>query len=868
MSFIGNKVIDSAKKYNVSIDAQSSWNLRLIGLKATTNKFEYDIKLEKSDITGHGENFIYGLTSGSVEIENLFLEIHIGDGDDLNKILNEIQNKIKNNYYSFIVKSLIINIYKKNEEQKDILNNEILFSNINLTKQQNSKNYSAEITINKNKKTSFFITLDKANTENYELNAKLEDEDSHCYIYDSKKGGNINCVAQNLLISLQDLGFDKIKDEFLNKILNKRLSFKADIKHNNGIQIDGNFMINDNLGKVNFNDKDNILNVEFDSINFDKTADDVKELFNNSEDDKKNEQVMMMSGKENKILSNAKKPNVHENINSLNKIVLYLVCFTKNTLFKTNIKVNNATFNDIKISNFNAEINKKENGRVEVKKLSMNFGEDLNDRIIIEDKEDEYDNLFIYGEKIKNLSNLFNIKSIKQNDYKYILTGRIETYINYFALKNISLSVENQQIIGYNFENSYEFESKKTTKTKKIHIKNIELHDFFDMPYLYKNLYNKFDKTQQEEKQDAVFWKKLFKKRGQEISHNNEFEFMLNNVVLYNKKINNFALNYEDNNKLNKLNIVSKGDIIDGNFDFDVKNIDGKETIKTDIDFKTLDISNIEQLYNDVKQATNRELKEILFEDKDYNIPSFVGINGDIDLKIDYLKTDRTKINNVNGKFSIFDGVINSEKLKFVYKNGKLDVNVALSLRGRPEIQMAFAGSGLDMDSLLNSPLDGYVSFQCNLKSFGFNPVKFISNASGKGKVIVQNLKIPNFDLLNMSKDVMVNGVRKIDYKKVVSSNNLFFSKGEGNLLIEGGIIKSDIAFSRELVSGSAEFEYNFMSKVLRKMSGSFVAMMVRKPLEQPFPIYIPFACNGDPERPDCMIDWRQLDETVTKYVN
>ena len=168
------------------------------------------------------------------------------------------------------------------------------------------------------------------------------------------------------------------------------------------------------------------------------------------------------------------------------------------------------------------------------------------------------------------------------------------------------------------------------------------------------------------------------------------------------------------------------------------------------------------------------------------------------------------------------------------------------------------------MHQLLNTPYNGYISAQIAGKTLGFNPVKWINNFSGNGKIIVQNLQIPHFDLLNLSKNIIQNGINKdINYNEIVNNQSLYFKQAEGNLLIENGIIRGDLTMSRELVSGSLEYEYLYTQNILKKLSGSFATMMAKERLSTPFPIYLPVACNGFLNNPQCLVDWKQLDETI-----
>ena len=210
------------------------------------------------------------------------------------------------------------------------------------------------------------------------------------------------------------------------------------------------------------------------------------------------------------------------------------------------------------------------------------------------------------------------------------------------------------------------------------------------------------------------------------------------------------------------------------------------------------------------------------------------------------------------------DGIIKSNNFTFRYKDGDVVANMVLAMQGRPDLKLGFSVSGININDIIQSPLNGYVSLQFNCKTYGFNPVQFIKKINGKGKFVIQNIKIPHFDLLNTSNEIIKHGIgQDVDYYGMILNKPLLFNIGEGNLFLENGIVKGNISLSRELVSGSANFEYNLYSKTLNKLASSFAMMMVRKRFETPFPIYITIACSGKVVSPECLFNWEQLKSLV-----
>ena len=875
ISIIGDNVAKQAKNHKIEFTTKSSWNFRLIGLKGTTSKFEYSFNVGKSQISGHGENFIYGLVNGKIHADRLTVDIHLDEGDTFGSIIDFLKKEqIVGQYYSFDVKNLIINIYTKDEYGQEKPNNEIILNDVKVVRQKKFEAYMADIGISKDKKNTVLVTINNPDDEKYEFNAKVENDNCLCYIYDTKKEGNINCLMQNFLISMQDLSEKEVENGFYRKLLDKRVSLKANITHGDitrgadkHIKIVGKLMINNNTGDINFDSKDNSLDVSFDNLDLSKTTNDVRNFFQNEFEKEQNLQVMAMSGKENKILLNSAKKDNLENANSLSKIALYLIEYTKNINMQIQLNAKKINIESVPIKNFTAKLSKKEGEKINLDEISAIFGENFDNNILIKNRNDQIGNLSIDGRNVSDFLKLLNFKKFNQNlnTNSYRIKGNVSLSTNSIEMENISWFLNEIKILNYNYSKTYDRKENKNVNNSEIVIQNIDLSRYFNFKEIFKNLYDDFDDFQQQEKQDAIFWKHLFEKRHKKCDNVSKQTLLLSNSLFYDKKINYLALEYEDSKSNTKIDIASSGEIMDGRFHYNIKNIDEKETMDLDLEAKNINLNFNETFFDDIKEATNRNFSKIFYEDKDYNIPSLMGLNGVLNVKIDNLIiNDDNAFYNAKGKFELHNGVIKTEGLLFKYCGGEIVTNMVMSLQGQPELKLAFSGSGLLINDLIKSPLDGYVSFQCNLKTFGFNPIKFVQGFSGNGRFIVQNITIPKFNLLNMSSEIITNGIRNnYDYKNLVSKSSLSFAKGEGNLFLENGILKGDLSLSRELVSGSVIFEYGIFTKILRQISGSFAVMMAKKRLSTPFPIYIPFACNGNTEKPDCVVNWEQLDDVL-----
>ena len=864
---IGVSVVKEAANNGINFVAKNNWTLRIIGLKGMTNKFEYSINVGKNKINGHGENFVYGLFSGNIYSEKISLDVHLSNDTTLVDIVNFLKSEIAKKYYSIEIKNLIINVYSNGRNS-----DEVIINDIKITKQKDFEFYTMNIGINQDRKNNILVTVKHPNTEKYEMNVKMEDDNCLCYVFDSRDGGNVNCLLQNVLTSVQNLREREINNKFYKTLLDKRISLKANIIHKSVnkkdvFEINGKLMVNRDMGNISFNSESNLLNIEFDNLDLDKTTFDVKNMFQNDFEKEQNLQAIAMSGSENRILLNSKEKKDFESINAFSKIVLYLIEYTKYIKLHTQFDIKKANINTVPVENLIIDVSKNVNGKININEISANFGENLDNSILIKSSNNHIGNLFVNGKKdINSFFKLLNTKIFNQNLNidNFRMNGNLVFSTTSILLNDILFYINEVKIFKYDLRSLYDYGYNNFESDEKIFIQNIDLNRYFNFKEFYKDIYNDFIDFQQQERQDAIFWKQLFEKRNREVNFNAKKALFLNNLLFYDKKINYFAIEYNDNNKKTNIDIVADSEIVRGKVNFGLANINDKETFDLNIDVKNLDFRFDKKLYEDLRLASNRSLSEIFYEDKDYNIPSLVGLNGNLNVNIEQLFIKNNILNNINGNILLYNGIVKTEGLKLKYNNSDVETNVVMSLQGRPELQFALSGSGFLIKNIVNSPIDGYVSFQCNLKTFGFNPVKFLHDLNGEGRFIVQNITIPHFDLLGMSSEVITNGLRSdYDYKTAIKSSSLAFPKGDGNFLIEDGILKGDLTLSRELVSGSVIFEYGIFTNILRKMSGSFATMMSRKRLSTPFPIYIPFACNGEPKKPECLINWEQLDETI-----
>ena len=888
---VGDEVSKYAKKYDIKISTISNWNFRLFGAQAITNNFIIETKIgeKKTKLSGKGENFSYSFIGGNVKIDSLNVDIFIDESTELTDLIESVKKELeKSKTYSFVIDNLILTIHKRyNADEEYKVYSEIILTNIELIKKKKKTIYNIEIGINKDKTMKIFTSTDNLGTEFYDINAKINNDNLTCYLYDAKNKGELKCNIKNLYELTKDFDIG-IEDSYYKTILNKKITINANIEHNNGnFTISGRTNVNKDNGKIVYNSKNNEFELTFDKLDFDSEENDINDILEEENKElKENEQKMAMSGKENKIINSVSKKNKRLDINSLNKTALILLKLSKMFGFNFKSQIKQATLNNTKVKNIIVDLTKNKNSeQININEFSLTFGSkkstkftsteeglsldfDSFDNILIKYENNRVGNLLVSGSNIAGFVKLFKLTNIKPDfeSGKYFITGDVKLTTNSINLDNIELVADDKKIFSYDSNTKYNFEKQAIEQNKIIKITDLKLDDYFTFDSIYKKIYSDFVNFQANNKQDAIFWKKLFDKHnGEENNGENKNVIVINNSSFYSENITNLAITFENRKIFDKLNIVSQSDFANGEFDFDIRQIAEKETITSKIKTNFINLASLDAIFADLELATGKKVKDVFFDNKDYNIPSFVGLNGEINVDIDNLIINsRRSAREILSTIYLKDGVFEAKDMQFKYGNGDISANINFTLQNIPDLQIGLSASGLNIDDIVDSPLDGYISTQCSLKSRGFNPYSFIHDINGKCSMVVQNLYIPKFDLLNTSNYIITHGLQKsYNYGSMIGKNSLAFQKGTGSLLLEKGKIKGDIAMARELISGSAEFEYSFDTGLLNKLAGSFVMMVAREKLETPFPIYIPIACNGKPIEPECLVNWQQFEEVL-----
>ena len=283
LSFLGQKIINGAKKHNIDIEITSSCSFQLLDLSSSIHSFNYSLSLEGNQISGRGENLSYGLVTDNIDVENLYIDITLSQNNKTEDIYNQISTFIEKKFYSIKVKNLFVSVYKKpNKQEEQISDNflikELLLSNVQVKKDKKEIKYITNANISKEKQISFSFISKNKDKDNYENNIKIQTDNFNCYVYNTNNNGNIDCKTNNLLSLLKDVGL-VIKDNFYQKVLNKKINIQAEINHKikNDTTVNGNIVINNNKGKVIYDN--NLLQISFKELNLDSLSEETKSNF-------------------------------------------------------------------------------------------------------------------------------------------------------------------------------------------------------------------------------------------------------------------------------------------------------------------------------------------------------------------------------------------------------------------------------------------------------------------------------------------------------------------------------------------------------------------------------------------------------------
>ena len=889
ISYFGNIISKQLETMSVKVVNSDVWNFRLFGVSAYTSYASFETKLDKYGATAkfYVEDISHKLISGDNYCSKIIANIYIDNPTLIQDAMLDILSVVKDKKYFFKINNLTINIYTKNNvfnnDGADKKNNgrgvnnthnkdddktkttsndysdyqsifELSFANVILQNKLNEVVYRFNTYINKNENVEVAVRSINGKNNNKTFDVKIDGDDFRCSIHNNYKNGKLTCKIKNLLDVLEDLEID-ISNSFYKNLLDKTLSVNLDILYQNNIFIlNGSFGLNDDFGTFFYNGDKKSIMLNFDKIDFDKKhLEDVNLDLNVVQTD---------------ITKDLSKPFIHNSINDINtlsQLARMVFYFSQLSHFDINVNIGDAVVNGTQAKQMTLLAEKKVNrDKIDVYKFSGSIDGDV---FNIEKRQDDSHIFTATGVNFLSFCNFFDINLLKYEGFlkSYLVYGLIDFYTNGVKINNMSVLINDNKVLSYSLDYNYDSLFNKTKTTRIVNISNVNsLSDYVNLNLLYKQYYGKFLEYQSNQQQDATLLKSMFlKSLNDDIVKN---AIAIENTGIFDNNIRNLIFTTSEKNNRTEFELVANSDIFTGAVKFNAGNINDYYNVNTDIKASYLNFLNLKDFKNEFELAIKETTRKAFFDDKDYNVPSFFGVNGKIDVDIDnVIFTNDKTCKKLSGKINIGNGIFSSEDLTCKMPNGSsISAISKLSLQRTPEASFGITFNGVKTGLLVKTPINGDVYAQCVFQTRGFNPVNWLKFLDGKCSFVVQSLALQNFDLVSLSKSLVENGVKKdVDYNDIVNGGTLYFQQSNGSIVINDSIAKGDIKFSRELVSGSAEYEYDIFNKNVKSLSGSFAVMGKRTTEEEPFAFYVPFACSGKSVMPKCIIDWKQLEDMI-----
>ena len=885
ISYFGNTISKQLEDLSIKMVDSDVWNLRIFGISSHTSYVNFEKQYDKYNTKAkiYITDLSHKLISGNNYCDKITADIYIDNPEIMKDAVLDMLESAKDKKYFFSIKHLTINIYAKNEhlgdgKNVDVVNKrvgnddykykktdrhnttsdyttifELSFADVLLQNKLDDFIYQFNTFINRNENVEVAI---KGNNKisNKTLDVKIDSVDFRCSMHNNYKAGKLSCKIKNFLDVLEDLDIHT-NSIFYRNIFDKTISVNADVLYqNNTLILNGSLGINEDFGTLFYNGDKNSLMFSFNKIDFDKKhLEDV------------NLDLNVLQTDVTKDLSKQYAYQYISDVNTLSQLARMVLYFSQLSNFSTNISIEGLKLNNTNVKTLTLLAEKKANSdKIEIN----NFSGTIDGDVFKIEKQNNGNYIFTAtGVNFLSFCNFFDINLLKYDGFlqNYLVYGLINFYTHGVQINNMNVLINGDKILSYNFDYNYNNLFNRAKIARVVNISNVaSLGDYVNFNLLYKQYYGKFLELQSNQHQDAILLKQMFLK-----SLNNNIvknTFAIENSSIFDNKIRNLILITTKKNNNTDFDFVANSDIFTGSIKFKSGNVNDYYNTNVDIKANYFNFLNLKDFKNDFELAIKETTQKAFFDNKDYNIPSFFGVNGKINIDIDNLTINNDKkCEKLTGTINIGNGIFSSDNFTCKIPNGSsISAISKLSLQRTPEANIGITFSGVDTDFLIKSPINGNIYAQCIFQARGFNPVNWIKFLDGKCSFVLQSLTLQNFDLVSLSKSLVSTGIKKdIDYNDVVKGGALRFPQSNGNILINDGIAKGDIKFSRELVSGSAEYEYDIFNKKMKNISGSFAVMGKRTTEEDPFAFSVPFVCSGKSIAPQCIIDWSRFEEMI-----
>lgn len=825
--FIKTQINDKTKDLGIELIYNNPWYVKIFKAGLASENILLKIKLSNNNEVSLGCEKIYiNPILKTISMENVTM---VTKGmKELYDTISLLNNKENNNGYTVNFKNLTIkSINLATSNGKKIDYNEILLTALKIENNDHEKNISVDFN-SKNNNPIHFEMISRYDS-NKKLNfgrLKFKSDTADCRGYFEKDQGQVLCDIDNVGNTLDDIGY-KYKSFFTSKILDRSLHFKIDINSdNNSIKGTGDVSINSDKGKIAFNEADHTLQVSFDGIDFDSKIGSIKQ---NS--------LNLSVYTDNPWIKENKEATTFASAGDLSSI---LRDKAQELELGLKVKVKNILYSGVKINDFWLDAYKKgKSDDISLNKIYATInsnGNDSLDILLIENTDNKYSNISIIGEKFQTLIQLAHSDIMSDNiSAKYDIQGTMLASINGMSINNYKLSLDKNEIIT----GSYSIDIKNDIIKKEIKIHDVDLNKIFSTDSVYKKIYKVFQDSQESRIQVPVI--KLILQNSLS-NKKNDTSLTLENCQFDGMHINKVQFKNISSSQAQDIYFFNNNDLLQGNIVLNILNSDDINAI-LDVNIKNFNYNLWQNFIAKFNQVNNVNLQELTFSDKEYNIPSLIGIDGKASIKINAIKKNPSDgLSSILCAGSLSDGIIEFENCQYSNQDNKIALNGIINLKTSPKFDFGFAASGFSISGI-NKNVQGSIAAQGKISFFGFNPVQWIKQLKGSlSQLKFLGISVTGFDLYGLSKAILKNQPN-IKYEDILNGTMMLPVFGN-DASINNGVMSGKITFDREILSCDSVYEYNIFDKRILKFEGN-CAIAARGKNGNITPIYVPFACNG-----------------------
>lgn len=871
LQFISNITNIKMGKLGVSIDSQNIWNFKPFGLYTTTQNLYFSISNIKSSnihhIKGYSENVNFYLLTDLLTMNNIIIKIYVNDPnkfiteDNIEMIYDYVAQK---NLETENILLQIVNFVpdqKKTEEEntKDTIIYELMLTNFSINK-INGHNIKASFAI-----PNDILRVEAGYKNNKIEKFKINSKDINGSLYLTKGKGDFLLESKNFNTIIEMFGIN-----FKDRLKDLPFSIKGEIDTSTDRIFRGRIIIGDKLENI-LDTSIKLDDAKIPIIGISSSILKIKEnmnLFQETDivNNPENENQINQKTKHANI-SNAKKiANGNPWLDTINKIntlsdgsddikkILHQSMLNKK--FALKIKIDDFYFNDLEFAEL-ILISNLDSGKFNIDKFNTNIGKDST--LFLENNH-----LFIKGSSLLDFKGFdFNFLTKEMQDKPYTIESIVELGLGSYNFTQTNLKIQDLTIIK---DGNFMVDRYNNTRNIEFKIDSINIEKYFGDNYFIDILKNLSQKTK--DSKQIILVKEL-----NDYSFNNEFskKIKIQNSKYQNIKLNDINLDIRNNNNGLIFKSEIDSDLLKGSIFFGSYLDNGVRRFKLTSDIQNLNYDQLKELI-EIENTTHAIINELKLN-REYNIPSLVGIFGDLDLKINNIASKNEKIfDNMYLNGNISNGILYLDNISAKINDiSSFSINAVADLKSIPRIDLGFAFAGIKMKDYItntcNSELiDGYLNINGKVYLSGFNPYIALLESKGSGTITIQNMHLPKFDLLSLSQKLL-SGENIANISDIIKNGKqMYFRNTTGEFTIYDKKLSGNIQMSRELVSGNSTFDLNLNNGMIESLQGTFAIIAKNKnptDNEKTIPIYIPFAMNGFCNKIETMVGY----DNIEKYL-